>query len=87
MKYGLILSLLLLKERLLNIEKKPFIEQTMTQQLLTTIESASVFSGKIKKASLLDIALQLNSRVKTSMISYMKLPRNHQKIHIAAVLP
>lgn len=60
-------------------KKKPFIERTMAQQLLTIIESTSAFSGKTKKASLLDIAIQLNSKVKTTMIPYIKATDEQSK--------
>ncbi len=60
-------------------KKKPFIERTMAQQLLTTIESASSASGKTKTATLLDIALQLNSKVKTTMIPYIEMNDKQQK--------
>ncbi len=60
-------------------KKKPFIERTMAQQLWTTIESASAFSGKTKPALLLDIALQLNSKVKTTMIPYIETTDKQSK--------
>jgi spore germination protein KC len=53
-------------------KNKPIIEKTMGQQLRTIIESSSTFSGKTKETTLLDVALQLNSKVKTAMIPYTK---------------
>ncbi|RBW67936.1 Ger(x)C family spore germination protein [Bacillus taeanensis] len=51
---------------------EPFIERTMSQQLRTMIESAFNASGKTISALLLDIAMQLNSKVKATLIPYIK---------------
>ena len=44
----------------------------MGQQLRTIIESSSKYSAKIKQSTLLDVALQLNSKGKTAIIPYLK---------------
>ncbi len=53
-------------------KNKPVIERTMGQQLRTIIESSSKYSAKIKQSTLLDVALQLNSKGKTAIIPYLK---------------
>ncbi|MDQ1005278.1 spore germination protein KC [Neobacillus niacini] len=60
-------------------EQKPFIERSMSQQLLTIIEMGSATSGKTKSAKLLDIALQLNSKVKTVLIPYIEPTKEQPK--------
>ncbi|PEF61479.1 Ger(x)C family spore germination protein [Bacillus cereus] len=59
------------------LKKHPFIEQTISQQLLTTIQDTS--SGKIHPTTLLDIGLQLNSKVKTTMIPYIEVDNTSHK--------
>lgn len=53
-------------------EHKPFIERTMSQQLRTIIETGLISSGKSNSSQLLDIAMQLNSKVKITMIPYVE---------------
>jgi spore germination protein KC len=61
------------------LEQKPFIERTMSQQLRTMTETAPRFTGKTKRTLLLDIALQLNSKVQTSVIPYIQLTNGQPK--------
>jgi spore germination protein KC len=60
-------------------ENKPFIERTMSQQLRTIIENGFRSTGKSKKPTLLDIALQLNMKTKTAMIPYIETKDEQQK--------
>jgi spore germination protein KC len=58
---------------------KPFIERTVSQQLLTIIESSTKYAGKTIKTSMLDIDLQLKSKAKTALIPYFKMNEEQPK--------
>ncbi|MGM7722769.1 Ger(x)C family spore germination protein [Metabacillus sp. Hm71] len=58
---------------------KPFIERTLGQELKTITESSANVSGKTKRSLMLDIALELNSKVKTAMIPYIETTDEPQK--------
>jgi len=60
-------------------KEKPFIEQTMGQQLRRIIENSGKFSGTTNHAQLIDIASQLNSKVKIVMVPYIKPVNEKQK--------
>jgi spore germination protein KC len=53
-------------------ELKPFIERTMGQQLNTIQKMTADISGKTNSAMLLNIATELNSKLKTTMIPYIE---------------
>jgi spore germination protein KC len=61
------------------LTQKPFIERSMSQQLRTIIENGTSVTGKTNRAMLLDIALQLNSKVKTAIIPYIETTDEQQK--------
>jgi spore germination protein KC len=54
-------------------EKKPFIERTVAQQLRAMTDSSQRYASKTQQAMLLDIAIQMNSKVQTAIIPYVKL--------------
>ncbi|MGP4038440.1 Ger(x)C family spore germination protein [Gracilibacillus sp. D59] len=57
-------------------EMKPFIERTISQELRTILDSSANFTGKSTKSKLLNVAINLDSKSKTTLIPYIKKETN-----------
>ncbi|WP_163539258.1 Ger(x)C family spore germination protein [Gracilibacillus sp. YIM 98692] len=64
-------------------EMKPFIERTISQELRTILDSSANFTGKSKKSMLLNVAMDLKSKSKTTLIPYIKKTDNDSLAPVA----
>ncbi len=64
-------------------EMKPFIERTISQELRTILDNSTNFTGKSTKSKLLNVAINLSSKSKTTLIPYIKKATNDSLTPVA----